>query len=71
MSKVESGNNYKKIGDRLGIIIPHSAILNANLHEGDVLEFFIEGHNLMITLDKNARACIKQAKQIDSSHTRV
>ena len=43
----------KKIGDRLGIIIPRSAILNADLCEGDLLNFYIEGKNIMITLDKN------------------
>ena len=43
----------KKIGDRLGIIIPRSAILNADLREGDLLNFYIEGKNIMITLDKN------------------
>jgi len=43
----------KKIGDRLGIIIPRSAILNADLRGGDLLNFYIEGKNIMITLDKN------------------
>ena len=43
----------KKIGDRLGIIIPRSAIINADLREGDLLNFYIEGKNIMITLDKN------------------
>ena len=43
----------KKIGDRLGIIIPRSAIMNADLREGDLLNFYIEGKNIMITLDKN------------------
>ena len=43
----------KKIGTRLGIIIPRSAIMNADLREGDLLNFYIEGKNIMITLDKN------------------
>ena len=50
---MKAETTIKKIGDRLGIIIPRSAIMNADLREGDLLNFYIEGKNIMITLDKN------------------
>jgi antitoxin component of MazEF toxin-antitoxin module len=50
---LKAETTIKKIGDRLGIIIPRSAIMNADLREGDLLNFYIEGKNIMITLDKN------------------
>ena len=43
----------KKIDNRLGIIIPQSAITNANLHVGDVLKIHIQGKNMLISLDNN------------------
>lgn len=49
---MKTETTIKKIGDRLGVIIPRSAIMNADLREGDLLNFYIEGKNLMITLDK-------------------
>ena len=51
--ELRAETTIKKIGDRLGIIIPRSAILNADLREGDLLNFYVEGKNIMITLDKN------------------
>ena len=39
----------KRIGNRLGIIIPRSAITNAGLKEGDVLAIHIHGKNMIIT----------------------
>jgi len=49
--KVET--TIKKIDNRLGIIIPQSAITNANLHAGDVLKIIIQGKNMLISLDNN------------------
>ena len=49
--KVET--TIKKIDNRLGIIIPQSAIMNANLHAGDVLKIHIQGKNMLIYLDNN------------------
>ena len=49
--KVET--TIKKIGDRLGIIIPRSVITNANLQKGDVLKIHIQGKNMLFSLDNN------------------
>ena len=57
---VEQDNVYmklettiKRIGNRLGIIIPRSAITNASLDEGDVLSIHINGKNMIITREHN------------------
>lgn len=43
----------KRIGTRLGIVIPRSAITNASLDEGDVLSIHINGKNVIITREHN------------------
>ena len=43
----------KRIGNRLGIIIPRSAITNAGLDEGNVLSIHINGKNMIITRELN------------------
>lgn len=49
--KVET--TIKSIGNRLGIIIPLSAITNADLNEGEVLAIHIHGKNMIITREQN------------------
>ena len=48
----------KKIGSRLGIIIPRSVITNARLGDGDVLNIHIEDNKMIITSDDNKSALL-------------